>query len=146
MLDRKKKVIWYSAADWSCKINQLHLCRDVKPLPNVCPDYDVNQSEDEVPVMLKRSVMLSTPSMPLLPGTLCSGVVAPNRVLSYLPNPSARAGYDTRSIFKRSLTGLNSEFSFAETSCLIKAEKPSLPYYLPIAGGRINDSYLSQGN
>ena len=33
--------------------------------------------------------------------------------LSYLPNPSAQAGYDTRSIFKRSLTGLNSEFSFS---------------------------------
>ena len=28
-------------------------------------------------------------------------------------NPSTRAGYDTRSIFKRSLTGLNSEFSFS---------------------------------
>ena len=28
-------------------------------------------------------------------------------------NPSARAGYDTRSIFKRSLTCLNSEFSFS---------------------------------
>ena len=28
-------------------------------------------------------------------------------------NPSARAGYDTRSIFKRSVTGLNSEFSFS---------------------------------
>ena len=28
-------------------------------------------------------------------------------------NPSARAGYDTRSIFKRSLTGLNSGFSFS---------------------------------
>ena len=28
-------------------------------------------------------------------------------------NPSARAGYDTRSNFKRSLTGLNSEFSFS---------------------------------
>ena len=28
-------------------------------------------------------------------------------------NPSARAEYDTRSIFKRSLTGLNSEFSFS---------------------------------
>ena len=27
-------------------------------------------------------------------------------------NLSARAGYDTRSIFKRSLTGLNSEYSF----------------------------------
>ena len=46
------------------------------------------------------------------------------------------AGYDTRSIFKRSLTGLNSEFSFSLTSCLTKAD-PSLPYYLPIAGGRI---------
>ena len=33
--------------------------------------------------------------------------------------------------FKQSLTGLNSEFSFS------KAEEPSLPYYLPIAGGRI---------
>ena len=28
-------------------------------------------------------------------------------------NPSARAGYDTRSVFKRSLTGLNSEYSFS---------------------------------
>ena len=28
-------------------------------------------------------------------------------------NPSARAEYDTRSIFKRSLTGLNSKFSFS---------------------------------
>ena len=28
-------------------------------------------------------------------------------------NLSARAGYDTRSVFKRSLTGLNSEFSFS---------------------------------
>ena len=28
-------------------------------------------------------------------------------------NPSARAGYDTRSIFKQSLTGWNSEFSFS---------------------------------
>ena len=28
-------------------------------------------------------------------------------------NPCARAGYETRAIFKRSLTGLNSEFSFS---------------------------------
>ena len=28
-------------------------------------------------------------------------------------SPSARAGYDTRSVIKRSLTGLNSEFSFS---------------------------------
>ena len=52
-------------------------------------------------------------------------------------NPSTRAGYDTRSIFKRSLTGLNSEFFFSYTSCLTKAEEPNLSYYLPIAGGRI---------
>ena len=56
---------------------------------------------------------------------------------SYLPNHSARTGYGTRSIFKRSLAGLNSEFSFSLTSCLTKAEEPSLPCYLPIAGGRI---------
>ena len=35
------------------------------------------------------------------------------RIYPYLPNPSARAGYDTRSIFKQSLTGLNLEFSFS---------------------------------
>ena len=52
-------------------------------------------------------------------------------------NPSARAGYDIRSIFKRSLTGLNSEFSFSQTSCLTKAEEPNLSSYLPIAWGRI---------
>ena len=52
-------------------------------------------------------------------------------------NPSAWAGYDTRSIFKRSLTGLNSEFFFSKTSCPTKAKEFSLPYYLPIAGGRI---------
>ena len=52
-------------------------------------------------------------------------------------NPSAQAGYDTRSLFKRSLTSLHSEFSFSLTSCLTNAEEPSLPYYLPIAGGRI---------
>ena len=34
-------------------------------------------------------------------------------VLILFTNPSTRAGYDTRSIFKRSLTGLNSEFSFS---------------------------------
>ena len=39
--------------------------------------------------------------------------------------------------FMRSLTGLNSDFSFSLTICLTKAEEPSLLYYLPIAGGRI---------
>ena len=48
-------------------------------------------------------------------------------LLFIFTNPSARTGYDTRSIFKRSLTGLNSEFSFSLISCLTKTEEPSLP-------------------
>ena len=42
---------------------------------------------------------------------------------SLFTNPTARAGYDRDLISKRSLTGLNSEFSFFETSCLTKAEE-----------------------
>ena len=37
----------------------------------------------------------------------------PSHTNTLFTNPSARAGYDTRSIFKQSLTGLNSEFSFS---------------------------------
>ena len=33
-------------------------------------------------------------------------------VCVYLPNPSVRAEYDTRSIFERILAGSNAEFSF----------------------------------
>ena len=33
--------------------------------------------------------------------------------------------------------GLVKDFSFSLISCLTKAEEPSLPYYLPIVGGRI---------
>ena len=53
--------------------------------------------------------------------------------------PTLPLGQDMTQVqfFKRSLAGLNSEFSFSLTSCLNKAEEPSLPYYLPIAGGRI---------
>ena len=53
----------------------------------------------------------------------CSGVTQNTRyragydcklyLMVLFTNPSARAGYDTRSIFKRSLTGLNSEFPFS---------------------------------
>ena len=51
--------------------------------------------------------------------------------------PFTQAGSDTISIFKLSLTGLNSEFSFFLTSFHTKVKEPSLLYYLPIAGGRI---------
>ena len=36
-----------------------------------------------------------------------------DKFLILFTNPSARAGYDTRSIFKWSLTGFNTEFSFS---------------------------------
>ena len=36
-----------------------------------------------------------------------------DNIISIFTNPSAWAGYETRSIFKQSLTGLNSEFSFS---------------------------------
>ena len=38
---------------------------------------------------------------------------SPLVLLSIISNPSARAGYDTRSIFKQNLTDFNSEFSFS---------------------------------
>ena len=47
-------------------------------------------------------------------------------MLSFL-TPTLWVGCDTRSIFK---------FFFSQTSCLIEAKEPSLPYYFPIAGGR----------
>ena len=50
--------------------------------------------------------------------------------LSIFTNPSTQAGYDTRSIFKRSLIQ-----SFPSPG--LDAEETSLSYYLPIAGGRI---------
>ena len=51
----------------------------------------------------------------------------------FFPNPSARAGYDTRSIFEAEFN----RFEFRVFLLLDSAEEPSLPYYLPLAGGRI---------
>ena len=62
---------------------------------------------------------------------------SPPADINIFTNPFARAGYNTRSIFKQSLTGLNPEFPFSKTSCRTKAEDSSVPDYLPIAGGRI---------
>ena len=43
---------------------------------------------------------------------------------------------DSRSVVKKSLTGLNSKFSFTATVCVNKAKEPSQLYYIPIARGR----------
>ena len=97
-----------SAGSGGCRIHRLHLCREVRPPPkecpvaqsdvaveytgcfsaegwdssNECPGYDTKQSDAEVPVMLGLWGMLGTPSLPLHPGPLWPGVVAPDRVLS----------------------------------------------------------------
>ena len=52
---------------------------------------------------------------------------------AYLPNPSARAGYNTRSIFKRSLTGLN---SYEKVYVCMYAYLPLLLHQLPHQGWR----------
>ena len=60
----------------------------------------------------------------------------------YLPRPG-----NTWLTFKWAIAGLNSVFSFSKTSCCTKANEPSLPCYLPIAGfgwGEELDSCLSQ--
>ena len=57
-------------------------------------------------------------------------------LLYVFTNSSRQVGCDTRLIFRRSLTGLNSEFSFS-TGCLTKVKEPSLPHYLLTAGERI---------
>ena len=68
------------------------------------------------------------------------------RCQSLFTNPSARTKCDTGSIFKQSLTGLNSEFSFSLIGCLTKAEEPSLPCYLPIAEERIVGFFATRAN
>ena len=52
--------------------------------------------------MYKQHLALNDPQ-----GLMC------NKTPILLTNPSTRAGHDTRSIFKQSLTGINSEFSFS---------------------------------
>ena len=51
------------------------------PPPNEYPGYDTKQSDSEVPGMLELWGMQRTPSLPLLPGPLRPGMVAPDRTL-----------------------------------------------------------------
>ena len=60
-------------------MSTVFLQRRCNPSLNKCPRYGIKPSDGEDPV-LELWEMWSTS-------------------LSYLPNPSARAGYDTRSIF-----------------------------------------------
>ena len=73
---------------WNKTVRHLTLCiaqlagaveyTGVRPPPNECPGYDTKQSDGEVLAMLELWGMRSTPSLPLLPGPLWPGVVAPD--------------------------------------------------------------------
>ena len=55
----------------------------------------------------------------------------------YIPAPPHEQDATQGQFFKKSLTSLNSAFSFSKTGWHIKAEEISLPYYSSINGGRI---------
>ena len=71
--------VYCGTLDWGSKIHLLLLCRRVSPPPTSV--RDMTQNNAEVSVMLELWEMRSTPSLPLLPGTLWPGVVARDRVL-----------------------------------------------------------------
>ena len=66
---------------------------------------------------------------------LCLFIFLSICVCLYQPHRTSRC--DIRLIFRRSLIGLNSEFSFSYNCYLTMSKELNLPYYLPIAGGRI---------
>ena len=67
---------------WGCRIHWLHLCKGVPPPKKKCPGYETIHFDGEVSVMLELWGMWSKPSLPLLPGPLWPGMVAPDRAIS----------------------------------------------------------------
>ena len=58
------------------------LQRGKTPPPSECPGYNTKQSDGEVPAVPGLWGMRSIPLLPLLPGPLWPGIVAPDRALS----------------------------------------------------------------
>ena len=74
-------------------------------------------------------------SLTTLPTTIIVTLSTPP--MRIYPTPPPRTGFDTKPVFKLSITDLNSEFSFS-TSYITKAKEHNLRYYWPIAGRRTN--------
>ena len=86
--------------------------------------------QDECFRMMERKLFLKTNSLVYL-------ILRKwHSLLCIYPTSLPQGGYHTRSLFKWSTAGLNSEFSFLWTGSLIKAKEASLLYYLSIAGWR----------
>ena len=87
IIDTEGKVLNSHACPigWGCRIHRLHLCRGVSTPPPRRTSvllYDIKQTDGEILEMLQLWGMQSTLSLPLLPGPLWPGVVAPDRVQS----------------------------------------------------------------
>ena len=67
---------------WGYRIHWLHLCWGSKTSLNECARYDTKQCDGEIPVIMELWGMWSIPLLSSLPGPLCPGVVASDRVLS----------------------------------------------------------------
>ena len=81
-IKQKPSAQLFSPISWGCRIHQLHFWREVRPPPpNKCSGYDIYQSDSEVPAW-ETWGMWCTPLLPLLPGPLWPGVIAPDKVLS----------------------------------------------------------------
>ena len=84
--------------------------RQRKPRGRVYNNNNDNNNNNEIIIIIKNNYefeLMGFVKQIYYRHTICIYIYI------YLPNPSARAGYDTRSIFKQSLTGLNSQFSFS---------------------------------
>ena len=92
-----------------------NLTSDCKPIAVKSRHYSLKDKEFiamEVKRLLKENIIQPS-KLPWRAQVLIMTHENHKKRMVLFTNPSARAGYDTRSIFKRSLTGLNSEFSFS---------------------------------
>ena len=72
-----------SPVGWVCEIHRLHLCIEVRLLPNKFLDRTLNHlMSNHLMARLQIWGIWNTPSLPLLPRSLWPGVVAPDRVIS----------------------------------------------------------------
>ena len=74
-------VLAYDPVGWIYWIHRLLLWRE-DGTPNGLPRYDTKQSDGEARMVSRPWGMRSTPSLPSFQGSLCPGVVAPERVQS----------------------------------------------------------------
>ena len=100
--------------------------------------YDHHYRRNVLTVESSLTIFYHLPHPSLLEGLLDFMQCRVRTELMYIfTYRTERGGCITMSLFKRSVSGLNSEFCFSWTSCHTKVEELSLPYYLQISSRRI---------